>query len=245
MYIVRHKNWAYYYKQEQEVPPQWGAPSPLRVAQLDKPYVGAVTFSGEATDARVPAQAISVSGSAISCARLATVLQTEANWTVHVAPSVSARRVHVFGQKMNPSALLEAVAYLVNAAEEVKLKPTDAQLAAENYDSLRLPDFIRERLGPSDALRADVEKLLTKGQQTDLQNGKYIAISVSSLPPGLQQRALNYINLSAALNDNLVATPDTSKSNNFQIRFLPESSGTLSRMLGVVTVAADGHEYFF
>ncbi len=244
IYVLRHKRWAKIYKEQQAEPVRWGAPSPLRITRLDKPYADLAFNTDDAPDAKTPAQRIDINGSAISVSRLAEAMTIEANWDVRVSPKVSARRVNIFAKDANPSAILGAVAYLVNASEEVNLKPTDAQLAAEKYDA---NDFgsLGKRQGPSDALRKDVDKLLTKEQLAALQNGQYVEIPMSKMSPDLQKRALNYINMSAQLMSDIVPTPDASKWQKFQLRYHPEKSGLAHDILGVTTVAPNGTEYSF
>ena len=244
LYVVRHKNRAVYYKDQQTKLPVWGSIGPLEITRLDKPYADVPFATDDAPDAKTPAQRIDIHGSAITVARLATALET-VHWTVHVDRNVSARRVNIYAKNVSPSAILGAVAYLVNASEEVTIKATDAQIAAENYDGLPLPDATRKRLGLSDALRPDMEKLLTEAQKTALGSGEYVAISLKDMPPSLQERALNYAKFAAQLDSGVVAAPDLSKWQNFRIRFLPESAGTNYRTLGVVTVASNGTEYYF
>ena len=244
LYVVRRKNRAVYYKNQQITPPIWGNVGSLEITRLDKPYADVPFATDDAPDAKTPAQRIDINGSAITVSRLATALQ-DVNWTVHVDRNVSARRVNIYAKNISPSAILGAVAYLVNASEEVTLKASDAQLSAEYYDGFQFSDATRKRMGLSDALRPDMEKMLTKEQKATLGNGEYIAISFKDMPPGLQERALNYAKLAAQLDSDLVATPDLSKWKDFRIRFLPDTAGVNSRTLGVVTVASNGTEYFF
>ena len=245
LYVIRHKRWALHYKNQQTSPPQWGAQNPLRVTRLDKPYSDVAFAAADALDTQTPAQRVDINGRSITCARLGTALQEDANWTVHIDRSVSARRVNVFVKNVSPAAVLGAVAYLINAGEEVTLKPTDAQIAAEKYDSIPLGAAERTRHALSDALQTDMEKLLTKEQKADLDNGKHATFSLGDLPPNLQKRALNYINVTASFMSNVVAPPDTSKWKDFHIRFQPNNNGVMYRVLGVETKAVDGREYSF
>lgn len=238
IYVLRHKRWAHI--RQLTAPPTYKSQGEGRgsveILREDKP---------ENSDSLLPARSVSISAIDLPSARLASELRRAASWSVRVAPDLGERRLHVHVKEVTVSAVLGCVAYVLNAGPEVVLRPSKEQLAMEEDEALALDEATRKRLRASDKLRSGLEKLLTPGQRTALDNGEFVPLSLGSLPLSLRDQALDYIKMSAALNADVVPSPDLSRSQDFLVRFRPLRSGSLWRMLGVVMSDATGHEYYF
>ena len=193
----------------------------------------------------LPARLVSVKATAVPCAKLASTLRTEAAINVRAVPGISARKVNVYATDVSPITLLGCVAEALNAGPEIVLAPSPEQIADENLDSLGLPDEFKKRIDPSNKLRAEVEKLLTKEQRDEIAKGEVVEISLGSLPESLQKQARDYVALATKLNTDLIPHPDSSQWQQFQLRFKPQSDALLWYLLGVTTIGPDGSEYAF
>ena len=238
IYVLRHKRWAGILVDmaRGDYPNQWKNGGTVVVTVPDNPT---------SAEFVLPAPKVTVAASEVSCARLATELQKVANWNVRTSPEIGSRRLSVYAKDAAPGAILQGVAFLLNAGPEVVLRPSKDQLAMEDDASILLPDYLKKRVRPSEKLRAELEKGLTDQQRQALENGEFVAIPISAMPKSLQKEALDYITLSAKLNSNTIQPPDMSRQESFQIRFRPMQSGSLWRMLGVVTMGSDGTEYYY
>ena len=134
---------------------------------------------------------------------------------------------------------------LISSETPVKTEPTaDKGNDTDTVASLG-SEVIRRRLKVSRVLRNKTLRFLSPEQKKAIAKGEYITLTLGSLPRELQQDALAYIKQTYPDYRDDVASPDYDKWESFALRFCPQTSGVWWTTLGIMTVSADGHEYYF
>ena len=195
-------------------------------------------------DLPTPAQNVSLDAPNVSLERLTEILRKEAHWDIQVAPALRPRRLFVHVTQMSVGDLLQGVGRLAYAGPRVLLETTAVQKAmlADADDST--PEKWKRRMHASDALREELEKMLTPEQKERNLKGEYIRIGLSEMPPELRSKALDYIKFAVGLSEAFGTELDLTQISQFGVRFRPPTNSLSWRELGVHVVGTDGYECY-
>jgi hypothetical protein len=239
IYVLRVRDWGRYRAAAKKPDAiKWQTSGFVSVQRLDAPEDSALPN---------PAREIAIKGRQVSIALIAASLRERANYNVTVEPALAGYRFHVFAKRVSPSALVGALAFLLNGGPEVQLRQSPEQKDAERYaEFANAPDFIKKRIRESDKLRKELEPLLTEEQKKTLESGGRVEMPMSQIPEKLRMRVVEYVSQAAMYSGNVVAPPDLSRQSEFAIRFHPNNGREeLWYMLGIRMVSPDGTIYNF
>jgi hypothetical protein len=196
-------------------------------------------------DLPTPAQSVSLSAPNASLEQVAETLRKTALWDVQVASALRGRRVFLQVSQVSVGDLLQGLGRLADAGPRVLLETTSIQKAMQADAENSTPEKWKRRMRASEALREDVEKLLTPEQKEKNGKGEYVRIGLSEMSPALREKALEYIKLAVEISSEAFGTElDLSQVSQFGLRFCPPQAGLSWRQLGVHVVGTDGYECF-
>jgi type II secretory pathway component GspD/PulD (secretin) len=165
----------------------------------------------------VPARAIDVEVTAAPLADVARQIAASTGWIVTLEPALRNRRLSASLHRVTPGQALEAITYLMNAQQEVRIAQSRAQKEQEAEMLAQYADQRPEWLKRSDALKQDLLTLLTPEQRAALDTDQTVSLAFNGLPAAVRGRAQDYINLLA-----VQGKIDQSQFKNFVLEIRPE-----------------------
>lgn len=139
---------------------------------------------------QMPAQTISLQARAVTLENFASRFNQETGWTLEIEKELSQRRINAWLQNVVPSELLTALTQLLYASQKVSILRNEAQKRLANDLGAKSKSF-REIW--SDALKPELEKLLTDEQRKRYRKGEIISLPFHTLSPDLQDMAAGYV----------------------------------------------------
>lgn len=124
---------------------------------------------------------------------VAAMTSSQVGWVLRLQSSFETRRITAHIERARVSRFLEALTLLLHARQEITLSQSEAQkkleaeLEAQALDTRRPVDKL------SDALKAELMKILTPEQQKQVEAGKSVLFSIHDLPETIQSKAIEYV----------------------------------------------------
>jgi hypothetical protein len=201
----------------------------------------------ENPDFPLPAKDISVRVTNMSLKNVLYQMEKKTLWSVRSDGRLKEKKISIFVSRISPGKLLEDIGSLLNAGPQVTIAPTKLNLVFLEDSLDNLPEDWKKRKRMSDKLRPELEKMLSDLDKKTIDGGDFVAIPLSKMNKGLQDKVLDYLKQSYQLSGakNGFPSPNMSRLQDFAIRFQPERSGIAYRAFGAMTIGPDGSEYYY
>ena len=190
----------------------------------------------------LPARLVTLEAVEASAHDVARALSAASAWGVSIDQEIETHRVNMQLHGVTPAQAAELLTLALNARQRIVVGQSDAQkrLAAKS-----IKDFYNPRTPwdkQSDALKAELNKALTKEQRDKLANNEMVNLNLKALPASLQQLARDYINTTIEEMKKLGSDfPDFDSVRGYTLVLRPEAG----LHVGINAYSADGRLYGF
>jgi hypothetical protein len=178
--------------------------------------------------------------------KVAAVISAQTGWVLRLQDTFETRRVTAHLESIRTSHFLEALTVLLNARQEIVLnqsetqKKQEAELEAQALDTRRPVDKL------SDALKAELMRIMTPEQQKQIGEGKSLLFSISELPDSIRSKAIEYVfacseELPKLLPNGPVIEIDLKQAQQFKLEIPPPPS----LRVGIRGIDINGTEIWF
>jgi hypothetical protein len=113
----------------------------------------------------------------------------------------SERRVSLNAYNLTPTDLAAGLEALLNSTASISIRQTDAEVAEEAKLAAELEDRRPPIQKQWEAMKADIDGLMTQKQAAAYKNGEVVEMPFSALPDNLRAEALNYAQALVGINN--------------------------------------------
>jgi hypothetical protein len=240
--VLRHHRW--HLRREQErfrMRPYrvtWTTPGRILVEDAEKPTSSSATKPVRGAARFFPFLHVEARDAPVH--RTLEIVSQSCGWAIRLDPAHQERRMSAYLSRVTPGQLVESVTLLLFSGQEVLIGQSPSQKREEARLLAEATDSRSEREKLSDELTPDLLNLLSPKQREKLARGEEVALPLNSLPEGIRERALEYVQVRM---DGLIKSQpdfadkmDRSRLSDFSVVLLPSPS----TVIGVNGFSKDG-----
>jgi len=249
--VFRHRKWFMRHKQEtfsmENYGIRWQDQGQVSLKALEPVEVKqALSSQPQNAEQSAPVQWIYLKVDRAPLKEVATVVSDQTGWVLRLESSMEARRITAYIERATVSQFLEALSTLLNARPEVTLNQSEAQKKLEAELEAKALDTRRHVDKLSDALKAELMKILTPEQQKQAALGQSVLFSIDHLPESIRSKAIEYVfactaELPKLLPNGPVIEIDLKRFRQFKLEIPPPPS----LRIGIRGIDLNGTEIWF